>query len=139
MKIDLLKLATEKRNEKSMAIDIASPLEIVSLMNQEDNNIIKGIEKEVEAISKVVEVTAKQLSEGGRLFYIGAGTSGRLGVLDAVECPPTFGTNPDLVVGLIAGGEKAFVKAVEGAEDSKELAIEDLKARKKLKEVLHFP
>jgi N-acetylmuramic acid 6-phosphate etherase len=128
MKIDLLKLATEKRNEKSMAIDIASPLEIVSLMNQEDNNIIKGIEKEVEAISKVVEVTAKQLSEGGRLFYIGAGTSGRLGVLDAVECPPTFGTNPDLVVGLIAGGEKAFVKAVEGAEDSKELAIEDLKA-----------
>lgn len=128
MKIDLLKLATEKRNEKSMAIDIASPLEIVSLMNQEDNNIIKGIEKEVEAISKVVEVTAKQLSEGGRLFYIGAGTSGRLGVLDAVECPPTFGTDPDLVVGLIAGGEKAFVKAVEGAEDSKELAIEDLKA-----------
>lgn len=128
MKIDLSKIATEKRNVNSMNLDALDAKEIVELINNEDVNIQKGIAKEIEAIAKVVEVAANTIASNGRIIYIGAGTSGRLGVLDAVECPPTYGVDYDVVIGLMAGGEKAFVKAKEGAEDSKELAVADLKA-----------
>lgn len=128
MKIDLSKIATEKRNVNSMNLDALDAKEIVELINNEDVNIQKGITKEIEAIAKVVEVAANTIASNGRIIYIGAGTSGRLGVLDAVECPPTYGVDYDVVIGLMAGGEKAFVKAKEGAEDSKELAVADLKA-----------
>ncbi len=127
MKIDLSKITTEKRNINSMDLDTLTAKEIVDLINNEDANVQMGISRETEAISKVVEVAAKTIANNGRIIYIGAGTSGRLGVLDAVECPPTYGVDYDVVVGLMAGGEKAFVKAKEGAEDSKELAVNDLK------------
>lgn len=95
-------------------------------MNQEDLCCIKAVEAASEMITKVIEHTKAALEQGGRIIYVGAGTSGRLGVLDAVECPPTFGVDYDLVVGLIAGGENAFVKAKEGAEDSQELGQQAL-------------
>lgn len=127
MKIDLTKIATESRNLDTMNIHNASAFEITSLINKEDAKIAKSIEKELTNISKVVEYAGETLNKGGRIIYIGAGTSGRLGVLDAVECPPTYGVSFDTVIGLIAGGEEAFIKAQEGAEDSKELCVEDLK------------
>lgn len=127
---DLNKLATEQRNKKSQDIDKFSSIEIVTLMNDESNNIRLGIAKEITNIAKVVEQAAETIKYGGRIIYLGAGTSGRLALLDAVECPPTFGVDYDVVVGLIAGGEEAFVKAQEGAEDSDELACEDLKSLK---------
>lgn len=111
-----------------MNLDNMSSLEIITEMNREDRNVPKAIEKELPHIAKAVDWAIESLSSGGRIIYMGAGTSGRLGVLDAVECPPTFGVSPDQVVGLIAGGEKAFIKAVEGAEDSLELGELDLKA-----------
>ena len=113
--IDLSVLVTESRNKETMGLDQMTPLEIVAIMNREDG-------KAVEAVGEVLPLKQK-----GRIIYIGAGTSGRLGVLDAVECPPTFGVSPDVVVGLMAGGSAAFVKAVEGAEDSQTLGEEDLK------------
>ncbi len=127
MKIDLTKIDTERRNPNSMNLDMMSAEEIVTLINKEDINVQAAIEKEIPAITKVVEAAAKAIKNNGRIIYIGAGTSGRLGVLDAVECPPTYGVDYNTVIGLMAGGEKAFIKAQEGAEDSKELAIEDLK------------
>ncbi len=126
MKVDLTKIDTERRNPNSMNLDMMSAKEIVSLINQEDINVQAAIEKEVGAITKVVEAAAKAIACGGRIIYIGAGTSGRLGVLDAVECPPTYGVDFNTVIGLMAGGEEAFIQAQEGAEDSKELAIADL-------------
>ncbi len=126
MKVDLTKIDTERRNPNSMNLDMMSAKEIVSLINQEDINVQAAIEKEVGAITKVVEAAAKAIVCGGRIIYIGAGTSGRLGVLDAVECPPTYGVDFNTVIGLMAGGEEAFIQAQEGAEDSKELAIADL-------------
>lgn len=125
-RIDLKKLTTEQRNENTMGLDRMSPLEIVTVMNREDENVVRGVRQALPEISRVIEWTVDALNRGGRLIYMGAGTSGRLGVLDAVECPPTFGVSPDTVVGLIAGGEKAFVKAVEGAEDDPELGRQDL-------------
>jgi N-acetylmuramic acid 6-phosphate etherase len=121
-------LGTEKRNARTQNLDEMTTREFLETMNQEDQQVAVAVGKTINQIDKVAEMTAESFRNGGRLIYIGAGTSGRLGVLDAVECPPTFSTQPDQVVGLIAGGEKAFVKAVEGAEDSFDLAAQDLEA-----------
>lgn len=120
-------LSTEHRNEKTMNLDEMSIKEVLQSMNEEDRTVALAVEKEIEQIEKVVQTVIKSFEEEGRLIYIGAGTSGRLGILDAVECPPTFGTDDKMVQGFIAGGLKAFTKAVEGAEDREELAEEDLK------------
>ncbi len=119
-------LTTEQRNDKTMNLDQMTSLELASTMNEEDEKVIYAIREILPEISQMIDEVTKAFKKGGRLIYMGAGTSGRLGVLDAVECPPTFGTDPEMVVGLIAGGEKAFVKAVEGAEDFEHLADEDL-------------
>ncbi len=121
-------LTTEKVNEKSTLLDRMSTHDFVKLMNEEDKKVAFAVEAELEQISKMIEIVTIQMQKGGRLIYIGAGTSGRLGILDAVECPPTFGTDPSLVVGIMAGGEKAFKIAVEGAEDDETLAIKDLES-----------
>ncbi len=125
--IDLSKLTTEMRNPNTMNLDQMTTLEFVQVMNKEDGHVIEAVRKVLPEIATLITWTTEALNHGGRIIYMGAGTSGRLGVLDAVECPPTFGVTPDVVVGLMAGGEKAFVKAVEGAEDSKTLGTEDLK------------
>lgn len=128
MKImELNKIATEQRNDKTMHIDELSTLEMVKLINDEDKMVAVAVEKELGHIAQAVDLIAEKLRQGGRLIYMGCGTSGRLGILDAVECPPTYSTDPDQVVGLIAGGTGAIFKAVEGAEDDKELGVEDLK------------
>lgn len=124
--IDLSNMTTEKQNPSTKNLDRMSPLEIVNLISTEDEKVIAAVRKTLPQVAEAIEQTTKCFKAGGRLIYLGAGTSGRLGVLDAVECPPTFGTEPEMVVGLIAGGERAFVKAVEGAEDSNTLAKEDL-------------
>src|SRR2546428_629297 len=108
---------TEHRNPRTERIDVASPLEIVDLINSEDATVAAAVHREREAVARAVELTVAAFQGGGRLVYVGAGTSGRLGVLDASECPPTFGTPPELVVGVIAGGLPALVKSQEGAED----------------------
>lgn len=126
MEQSLASLTTEMRNPDTMDLDAMSPLEIVTAMNREDARVPAEIKKHLDRIAQVAEWGIQSLARGGRIFYMGAGTSGRLGVLDASECPPTFGVSPDTVIGLIAGGEKAFIKAVEGAEDSEELGREDL-------------
>lgn len=124
--IDLKKFSTEKRNPNTMSLDTMTPLEIVSIMNQEDSNVITAVNSQLEKVAEVVSWATDSLYRGGRIIYMGAGTSGRLGVMDAVECPPTFGVDFNTVVGLIAGGEQAFIKAQEGAEDSQELGKKDL-------------
>ncbi len=125
--IDLSNIQTERRNKNTMEIDTFSSFQIAEVINIEDMNVASSINNELKEISDVIYSSSEAIKNGGRIIYIGAGTSGRLGVLDAVECPPTFGVSPDLVVGLIAGGEEAFVCAVEGAEDSEELCVSDLK------------
>lgn len=127
MQHNLKTLTTESRNERSMAIDTAQPLDILKLMNEEDQKIAEAVAQELPHIEAAVKYTLDSFKQGGRLIYIGAGTSGRLGVLDAVECPPTFSTDPNMVQGIIAGGEQAFVRAVEGAEDKPEAGEADLK------------
>ncbi|MQS76900.1 N-acetylmuramic acid 6-phosphate etherase [Companilactobacillus halodurans] len=124
--MDLTKLSTETRNPNSMLLDTMSVSEIVTLMNREDQSVPEKIHEKIPQISSAIEKVIQQFKLGGRLIYLGAGTSGRLGVLDAAECVPTFGTNPELVQGLIAGGQSAMTVAVEGAEDSLTLAKEDL-------------
>jgi len=119
-------LITEQRNPNSMHVDSLSALEIVQLMNEEDKQVPLAIEKCLPQIAQAVECIVAALQQGGRLVYIGAGTSGRLGVLDASECPPTFGVSPEMVKGIIAGGERALRHPIEGAEDSKEQAVVDL-------------
>lgn len=126
MGLNLSNMSTETRNPRTMALDQMTPLEIVTTMNAEDALVAAAVKPQLENIARCVEWAISSIESGGRLIYMGAGTSGRLGVLDAVECPPTFGVPPELVVGLIAGGERAFVKAVEGAEDSRELGKTDL-------------
>lgn len=121
------KLSTEQVNEASKNLDVLSPLEAARLMNQMDRLAADAVEKALPEIAQAVEGIAKRMKRGGRLIYIGAGTSGRLGVLDASECPPTFGTDESRVVGLIAGGDTALRHAVEKAEDKPELAVADLK------------
>ncbi len=125
--LNLDKLTTESRNPNTYQLDQMTPLEIATVMNQEDRKVIDAVHDVLPEVATAITWTREALENGGRLIYIGAGTSGRLGVLDSVECPPTFGVPPEMVIGLIAGGEKAFVKAVEGAEDSEELAVEELK------------
>ncbi|MBR0220109.1 MAG: N-acetylmuramic acid 6-phosphate etherase [Clostridia bacterium] len=120
-------LSTEQVNEQSKNLDILSPLEAARLMNRMDRQAADAVEQALPQIAEAVEKIADRMKAGGRLIYIGAGTSGRLGVLDASECPPTFGTDEGLVVGLIAGGDYALRHAVERAEDKPELAVEALK------------
>ena len=119
-------LITEQRNPNSMHVDSLSALEIVQLMNEEDKQVPLAIEKCLPQIAQAVECIVAAFQQGGRLVYIGAGTSGRLGVLDASECPPTFGVSPEMVKGIIAGGEHALRHPIEGAEDSKAQAVVDL-------------
>jgi N-acetylmuramic acid 6-phosphate etherase len=122
----LKNLATEQRNPASMEIDSKSISEILAIINNEDKKIPIAVELELPYISKAVEFVVESFKKGGRLIYMGAGTSGRLGILDASECPPTFGTPPEMVQGLIAGGDKAIRKAVEGAEDYEENGVNDI-------------
>ncbi|SES01136.1 N-acetylmuramic acid 6-phosphate etherase [Salisediminibacterium halotolerans] len=117
---------TEKRNERTSALDEAGTEQVLQWMNAEDILVPQAVGAEIPAITALTDAVIQRLQAGGRLFYLGAGTSGRLGVLDAAECPPTFGVTPEMVRGLIAGGEKAIIEAVEGAEDSLTLAAEDL-------------
>ena len=119
-------LITEQRNPNSMNVDSLSALEIVQLMNDEDKQVPLAIEKCLPQIAQAVECIVAAFQQGGRLVYIGAGTSGRLGVLDASECPPTFGVSPEIVKGIIAGGERALRHPIEGAEDSRSQAVVDL-------------
>lgn len=125
--IDLTKLTTEQRNPETMDLDIMSPIEFVTKMNEEDHKVAEGVKEVLPEVAKAVEWGIEALQAGGRIIYMGAGTSGRLGVLDAVECPPTFGVDYETVVGLMAGGDSAFVKAKEGSEDSPTEGIDDLK------------
>lgn len=124
--IDLTKLSTEARNERTWALDSMTSLQIATAMNEEDGRVIEAVRLVLPKIAEAIDWATDALESGARIIYMGAGTSGRLGVLDAVECPPTFGVDPSRVVGLIAGGEGALVKAVEGAEDSMELGEGDL-------------
>jgi len=127
MKIEKLeKLVTEGRNPRTMNIDSVSTLEMIEMINEEDKKVAEAVGEAKESIAKAVDIIADRLSKGGRLIYTGAGTSGRLGILDASECPPTYGVSFDLIQGLIAGGHTAIFKAVEGAEDNKELGKTDL-------------
>ena len=117
---DRSNLITEQRNQNTSEIDCKSTSEIVDIINTEDSNITNAVHKERQNISKAVDLIVASFKQRGRLFYVGAGTSGRLGVLDASECPPTFGTDPDLVRGIIAGGTEALTRSIEGAEDRHE-------------------
>ncbi len=119
-------LDTEQRNPNTMHIDLADADEIVRLINQEDKKVASNVAERSDQIAKAIEIVSSALSIGGRLRYFGAGTSGRLGVLDAAECPPTFGSDPEEVKGIIAGGEKAMFVAQEGAEDSPEYGAADV-------------
>lgn len=122
-------LKTEQINQKSLHIDEMSTLDMVRLINDEDKKVALAVEKASEDIAKAIDLTAERLKNGGRLFYVGAGTSGRLGILDASECPPTYGTPYELVQGVIAGGNEAAFRAAEGAEDSEEAIIKQLEER----------
>jgi N-acetylmuramic acid 6-phosphate etherase len=121
-------LTTEARNPLTQDLDNLSAIEIVKLINSEDEKVARAVAEVAEPIAQAINIIANRLSSGGRLIYVGAGTSGRLGVLDAVECPPTFNTDPGLVVGLIAGGPQGLMHAVEGAEDSDRAGQHDLQA-----------
>lgn len=123
----LEQLTTESRNPRTVQLDQLDALEIVQAINAEDARVAEAVGKEAVAIAGAIEVIADRLANGGRLIYVGAGTSGRLGVLDAVECPPTFSADPAQVIGLIAGGREGLLRAVEGAEDSAELGADDLR------------
>lgn len=125
-KLNLSKLTTESRNQDTLNIDKVSTIEMVKMINEEDKKVAQAIEKELIQIAQAIDEIVERIQRGGRLIYIGAGTSGRLGILDASECPPTYGVSEELVQGLIAGGQEAIFRAKEGAEDSKELAVTDL-------------
>lgn len=128
-RIDLNKLATEERNKNTLNIDKVSTMEMVKLMNMEDKKVAIAVEKELENIAVAIDKISENMKKGGRLIYIGAGTSGRLGVLDAAECPPTYGISKDLIQGIIAGGFDAMFNSKEGAEDSEELGRKDLESK----------
>ncbi len=128
MAVELRKIDTEQRNPRTAQIDTLSTLDMVTLINEEDHRCAEAVRAVLPEIARSIDAIYEKVHAGGRLFYCGAGTSGRLGVLDAAECPPTYGVDPGLVVGLIAGGAPAFLKAVEGAEDSRELGEADLRA-----------
>ncbi|WP_318464998.1 N-acetylmuramic acid 6-phosphate etherase [Photobacterium leiognathi] len=126
MKIDLTQLVTESRNTASQNIDMLSTVEMLQVINNEDKKVALAVEQVLPEIAQVVDAIAIAFQQGGRLIYTGAGTSGRLGILDASECPPTYGSKPEQVVGLIAGGHQAILKAVENAEDNREMGAQDL-------------
>ena len=126
MSLNLNNMSTESRNRNTMDLDLMTPLEIVTVMNQEDAKVPAAITPALPSIARCVSWAIESIKSGGRIIYMGAGTSGRLGVLDAVECPPTFGVPHEMVVGLIAGGENAFVRPIESAEDKPELGRQDL-------------
>ena len=128
-KLNLDKLTTESRNQNTLDIDKVSTIEMLQKINEEDKKVAIAVEKEIPQIADAIDKTVERMHNGGRLIYIGAGTSGRLGILDASECPPTYGVSEELVQGVIAGGQEAIFRAQEGAEDSKELAVKDLKER----------
>ncbi|WP_083256191.1 N-acetylmuramic acid 6-phosphate etherase [Domibacillus iocasae] len=121
-----MQLTTESRNTRTVHIDTADTKEILQIMNDEDMKVAHAVKEVLPQVERAVQFVLHSFKNGGRLIYMGAGTSGRLGVLDAVECPPTFSTSPDMVQGLMAGGEKAFIKAAEGAEDNEEAGQMDL-------------
>ena len=125
--MNLKKMITESRNKNSMEIDKLSTLEMLEVINNEDQKVSLAIKTQLKEVAKAVDLIANAFLNDGRLIYIGAGTSGRLGILDASECPPTFGTPAGLVVGIIAGGKDAILKAVENAEDNKQMCVDDLK------------
>ena len=127
-RLNLTTLATEGRNPASLTIDALDSLEIVRLINNEDGKVAPAIATQLPAIAQAVDAIVAALRAGGRLIYIGAGTSGRLGILDATECPPTYSTDPEQIIGLIAGGRDAVFRSVEHAEDDEALAIQDLQA-----------
>ncbi|HGN1206619.1 TPA: N-acetylmuramic acid 6-phosphate etherase [Proteus mirabilis] len=127
MAIDLSNLVTESRNHHSEHIDTLSTLEMLKVINNEDKKVPFAVEATLPHIARLVDKVVTAFSQGGRLIYCGAGTSGRLGILDASECPPTYGTPHDMVIGLIAGGHKAILQAVENAEDNVQLGAEDLR------------
>jgi N-acetylmuramic acid 6-phosphate etherase len=129
MTIDLSKLVTESRLQESLQIDQMDTETMIRTINEQDKLVALAVEKEVPNIARAVDLIAERLRAGGRLIYVGAGTSGRLGVLDASEIPPTYGASPDLVQGMIAGGWKAVFETQEGAEDSEELGVRDISAR----------
>ena len=124
--LDINGLGTEQRNDKTKDLDLMSTMEIIQIMNEEDLNVVAGVKKALPQIEKVVGVMQETLKNGGRIVYVGAGTSGRTGIIDAVECGPTFSCTYEYL-GLIAGGYGAIVKAVEGAEDRKDFCVKDLK------------
>lgn len=127
MRTNLDNLVTEKVNQSTNNIDKVSTLEMVAMINEEDKKVAFAVEKELPQIAKAVDTIVHAFEKGGRLIYVGAGTSGRLGVLDAAECPPTYGVSYEMVQGIIAGGKEAIFKAQEGAEDNLELCAEDLR------------
>ncbi len=124
----LQRLSTEQRNPRSMGIDLAETTEILEIINTEDHLVPDAVEAEITYIAEAVEIVVDAFKKGGRLIYVGAGTSGRLGILDATECPPTFGTDPEMVQGIIAGGREAVFRSQEGAEDVAAHGERDLKA-----------
>jgi N-acetylmuramic acid 6-phosphate etherase len=127
--IELEKLTTEKNNPHSRHIDAVSTLELVRIINAEDQTVAEAVTMILPQIAQAIDVITERLQKGGRLFYMGSGTSGRLGILDAVECPPTYSTDPEMIQGLIAGGKEAIFQAQEGAEDNPDLGAEDLRAK----------
>lgn len=126
--MDLSKLITEQRNPSTLTIDELDSLDVVTQINREDARVAAAVELSLHKIAALIDAATTALTNGGRLIYVGAGTSGRLGVLDASECPPTFGADPRQIVGVIAGGERALRHSVEGAEDDTEQAVKDMKA-----------
>lgn len=128
MKIDLTQMVTESRNPASEHIDTLPTLAMLQVINNEDKKVAEAVEQTLPAIAQAVDAIAVAFRQGGRLIYTGAGTSGRLGILDASECPPTFGSAPEQVIGLIAGGQPAIFRAVENAEDNREQGARDLEA-----------
>ena len=127
MSIDIKKISTESRLENSYNIDQMETSDILKTINNEDKTVPVSVEQAIQQIIPLVDKIVSAIENGGRLIYMGAGTSGRIGLLDAVECPPTYGVSDETIMCLLAGGKNAFSKAVEGAEDSKELAVQDLK------------
>ena len=121
-------IKTEMRNPATKHIDTMSTADMIACIQAENVNAVNAIEAELPAITAAVDAITERMQKGGRLFYMGCGTSGRLGVLDASECPPTYGVSPDLVIGLIAGGDRALRNAVEGAEDNETAGRKDLAA-----------
>lgn len=127
---ELSKLTTEQRNRRSMNIDAKSVVDILRIINAEDKKVAPAVNKEIPYIAKAVDLVVSALRSGGRLIYVGAGTSGRLGILDAAECPPTYGTSPKMIQGVIAGGKRAVFRSIEGAEDRAEEGVQVIDQKK---------